>query len=140
MTSPFEQPAAGIVHRRKPLSAAALRHWRAVLVERFPNCFAAKGLPKRPLKMLIHKDLVRRCKDVPYRALRDALNDYCSGAKYLEAFVDGAMRVDLDGNEVAVLSAEEIAKAAERLAAMRAKWAETAPKPENWQNVDSAKP
>lgn len=73
---------------------------RQIFVERFPLCFAGKGKPKRPLKIKIHLDILKRCDDKSQFHLNQALKDYCTGVSYLECLVEGADRVDLDGNVV----------------------------------------
>lgn len=106
------------------------------LVEKFPNCFFAKDSCK-PLKIGIFADLAERvCNEenpgLSRTRVRQALRYYTSNITYLNSFVEGAKRVDLDGNEIEVITAEQIAyaqdlrKAAEEKIAARKKERELA--------------
>lgn len=88
---------------------------RAMLAAIFPKCFAGKGEKKVPLKIGIFKDIRALRRDIPYRVVKAALHDYTSGALYLKATVAGAARINLDGDAVDVVTAEQAAWAAERL-------------------------
>jgi ProP effector len=81
---------------------------RAALAERFPLAFMAKGAPtKIPLKIGIDKDILARVTDIPRALLRYAIGDYTTGPKYARAMVAGTQRVDLDGNHVGEVTAEQ---------------------------------
>jgi sRNA-binding protein len=89
---------------------------RALLAEKFPNCFCPKGTAKKPLKIGIRVDLAVRCPEVPYDLLRKALADYCLGPSYQVALLTvGAERYDLDGNVCGVVTEGHSAMAAARL-------------------------
>lgn len=79
---------------------------RAQLVAAFPACFAAKGQPKKPLKIGLHRDLEGRLDGVTQREVRLALDDYCSGWTYLSNMVEGASRVDLAGRPCGIVDAQ----------------------------------
>ncbi len=95
------------------------RETRAILVERFPNVFAAKGAAKRPLRLGIHVDIIRACPDLSIRDVRNALADYTSGFKYLEGTVAGVKRIGLDGNAYEPVTERQGANANARMEAMR---------------------
>ena len=88
---------------------------RPRLVEAYPNCFAAKGQPKRPLKIGIYHDLKGKLPGVTNRHLHYALCDYVWGPTYQRAMVEGAHRVDLDGFPAGTVSAGEAGAAAAKL-------------------------
>lgn len=89
---------------------------REQLAAAFPLCFKPKREAKLPLKIGIHRDIRERQPELPMRRLRRALADYTSGPTYLAALVEGAPRIDLDGNAVGVVTAAEAATAAAHLA------------------------
>src|SRR5262245_39028071 len=91
-------------------AAAALR----MLVELFPNCFAWNN--HRPLKIGIRQDIAAR--GVALNVARVGLRRYCIQIAYLHALIEGATRIDLDGQPAGVVTAEEAAAAAKAYAAM----------------------
>lgn len=88
------------------------------LAEKFPKCFVVKGECK-PLKIGLFNDLAERvCAETPELSktrLRHALRFYTTRWNYLEAFKEGAARVDLDGNEVDTVTAEQVEYATKNL-------------------------
>lgn len=93
---------------------------RAQLVERFPACFMPQGEIKKPLAIGIHLQIRERWPDLaPYR-VGIALQDYTRGPKYLKGLVEGAARIDIDGNEVATVTIEAAEFAAEQLRRLNA--------------------
>jgi sRNA-binding protein len=74
------------------------RKTRAILVERFPSCFAPKDGQKRPLKIGIYRDLRNACPDLPKNKIVNFLACYTRGYNYLRAVAAGESRVDLQGN------------------------------------------
>ncbi len=89
---------------------------RAILVARFPLAFMPPRTFKKPLKIGIRADIVRRCPDLDRRQIGITLGDYCYGAKYLVGLVAGTQRVDLDGNPAGIVEPSHEAYAAGRLA------------------------
>lgn len=89
---------------------------RRRLVELFPNCFAAHGEPKRPLKRGIIHDIYVRHPELNIELVSVALHDYARGRSYLTAMVTGAIRIDLDGNPIDEVTADAAEVAAKRLA------------------------
>lgn len=95
---------------------------RAILVERFPNCFMPKGAPKKPLATSILKMVADACPDLDYREIRYALRDYMGGRTYLRTMVADADRFDLQGRVCGVVSERAAARAAEDLKALEARY------------------
>ena len=111
--SPLPEPVFAKKRRRrgarKPVDVPAPR---ALLAAHFPACFVPKGAPtKQPLKIGIYRDIRARLPELAARRLTAALNDYTKGAKYWTALVEGAVRIDLDGNPAGEVSADEAAHA-----------------------------
>jgi ProP effector len=83
--------------------------------ERFPAAFA----PVRPLKIGIHHDIIERL-GLSKTEVKQALSKHCNTRQYIRAgCVAGAARVDLDGKDAGVVTAEEAA--ARKLAARQEK-------------------
>lgn len=96
----------------------------AYLVEIFPKCFSAKGEAK-PLKIGIFQDLAERLQEdekVSKTLLRTALRQYTASWRYLHGAKEGAVRVDLDGNEAGVLDAEHVEHAQKTLEESKTKF------------------
>lgn len=70
---------------------------RALLVERFPRCFASDGQPKKPLKIGIRNELIAACPDIRPEILCLFLRIYTRSEKYLFSVIDRCQRVDLSG-------------------------------------------
>jgi|SRR6185436_1733306 len=77
---------------------------RAILARRFSQCFRGFSQPKLPLKTGIVVDAIIACPDIKPHAVALAIADYCRGASYHAAMVEGAARVDLDGNAAGLVS------------------------------------
>jgi ProP effector len=101
---------------------------RAILAERFPLAIKPKGADKSPLKIGVKQDVIARCPDLSKRQIRDALRDYTSGFLYLRALINGACRIDLDGQPAGEIAAEHRTGAQARLIKLqRRKAAQDAP-------------
>lgn len=78
----------------------------------FPDCFKAPNEVK-PLKKGIKEDLVKRLSTLENIVTEDkacmvkSLSYYVNTAAYHKNMVEGAMRIDLDGNSAAAVTAEE---------------------------------
>lgn len=81
---------------------------RLALANAFPACFnpPGSGLPKHALKIGIHRDLFQ-CRIIGHDGaplsrsrIRDAVIDYCKGAKYFRARQPGKPRINLEGDSV----------------------------------------
>lgn len=95
--------------QRRTIGAAV----RPRLVAMFPFCFAASGEPKRPIKIGIRQDIMARTDAFTSLELYCGLGHYTNKPSYLRAMIEGADRIDIDGNPAGVVSAadEEHAKA-----------------------------
>src|SRR4029450_13593727 len=76
----------------------------------FPKAFG----PRQPLKYKIHEDLLSA--GVEHKVAAAALSSHCNNPRYLMSMVEGATRVDLQGQPAGVVTAEEAARAQQRLA------------------------
>jgi len=79
------------------------------LTEQFPLCFTAGSNPAKPLKIGIFQELATRLENderVSKTQLRGALRQYTLSWRYLHSVKEAAKRVDLDGVEGDVVSAE----------------------------------
>ena len=88
---------------------------RELLVKTYPNCFAGKGKPKRPLAVGIFEDILNQFPEIGFKRLQEALDDYTSGPTYLKSIVDGAERVRLDGSCLGVVTAGQAQHAKHRM-------------------------
>ena len=96
------------------------RATRKLLAKRFPQCFAGFGKPKRPFKIGIFADIIERAPDIDRHDLTNAVDDYCGGGcSYLAACVEGAERVDLDGNVTGIITKGEAHHSAWKLARLK---------------------
>lgn len=90
------------------------------LIEHFPNAFFKKGIHVKPLKIGIFDDIIdfyERLDSPPFskKALREALNYYSASPAYLSCQKEHAARVDIYGNEVDTVTAEQAKYAYQRL-------------------------
>jgi ProQ/FINO family len=116
---------AGRARRAEERAIRRARHRRMLevrqmLIERYPKCFQAFGMPKLPFALGIRKALLGAVPDIDPHDLINALDDYVSGKTYLAAQVAGAARVDLDGRAVGVVTAHGDAYAKHMLARLAA--------------------
>ena len=88
------------------------------LAECFPQAFVReRRLPHKPLKVEIDVDLAERCPAISRSERSVLLHYYCTRLMYLSGCVEGALRVDLDGNPAGTVSARDAEHAAGKLAA-----------------------
>ena len=98
-----------------------LRADRQLMVEQYPHLFAAKGQPKKPLKIGLRADLLRRGviggdgSFIAKARIKAALRDYCGGARYAHALAAGGARYDLDGQPCGWVIEETMRQARERI-------------------------
>jgi sRNA-binding protein len=94
----------------------------AVLAAKFPKCFAVPDTRRRPLKVGIDADLLATLSGtIPRTDLIRALAMYCSSHGYLERVLNGAWRIDLQGNPAGVVTADDERHAAAKSADIKAK-------------------
>ena len=89
---------------------------RRILCDRFPDCFARPGEPKRPLKIGIGVDLALMIPELSSYSIALALEDYTFGRRYCAALTPGAARVGLDGKDDGFVTEAEAAHGAGRIA------------------------
>lgn len=82
------------------------------LIEHFPGAFFKKGNQIKPLKIGIFDDIIEfyeRLDTPPFskKALREALSYYSASPIYLSCQIADAARVDIYGNEVDVVTADQ---------------------------------
>jgi ProP effector len=100
----------------------------------FPKAFG----PRRPLKYKIHEDLLSA--GIEHKVAAAALSSHCNNPRYLMSMVEGATRVDLQGQPAGVVTAEEAARAQQRLAERRLKQKPEAEKPKEPEKPVKPKP
>jgi ProP effector len=94
----------------------------ALLAEAFPKAFSIFEQRRRPLKIGIRGDLLARLGGTLTEIeLRQVLRAYTANGAYRRRLLAGAPRIDLDGNPVGTVSAEEAADALAKIAAKTAK-------------------
>lgn len=79
----------------------------------FPKAFPKSPAPKVPLKIGVHQDLLAQSQaiKIPEADLKEAIKTWCWGTRYWACIVEGAERVDLDGNAVGTVTANEASQA-----------------------------
>lgn len=105
---------------KKAKSTRSAAATRALLVARYPACFADKGREKRPLRLGVHNLIMADLPEIGLKRLTAALGDYTAGPTYLRNVVAGATRIGLDGAAAGEVSAAEAEHAALRLSALQA--------------------
>lgn len=94
----------------------------ALLVKRFPACFAMYEARRRPLKIGIRSDIAATLDGaITPHDLANALRVYCGNRGYLASTRTGAARIDLAGKPVGVVTEQESQSAKERLIARKAR-------------------
>lgn len=89
------------------------------LIEHFPNAFFKKGNQVKPLKIGIFDDIIdfyERLDTPPFskKSLREALSYYSASPAYLNCQKPDTARVDIYGNEVDIVTAEQAKYAHQR--------------------------
>ena len=83
-----------------------------LLCERFPETFARDPAERQPLQRGIDRDLVSRLDGTVSRsALKRVLGIYTACPEYRARLIEGAARLDLDGNPAGAVTAGEAAYA-----------------------------
>ncbi|MGC1183261.1 ProQ/FINO family protein [Legionella sp.] len=82
------------------------------LIEHFPSAFFKKGNQLKPLKIGIFDDIIdfyERLDSPPFsrKALREALSYYSGSPAYLSCQKENSPRIDIYGNEVDLVTAEQ---------------------------------
>ena len=83
-----------------------------LLYERFPGTFVRNPAERQPLKRGIDRDLVARLDGLSsHTALKRVLGGYTACPEYRAKLIEGAARIDLDGNPAGAVTASEAAYA-----------------------------
>lgn len=93
------------------------------LSQKYPKCFFLEG-PVKPLKIGIFQDIAQELGEsevVSKRLLRTSLRHYTSSWRYLSAVKEGAVRVNLAGEDAEVIEKEHADHAATQLKESKAK-------------------
>ncbi len=82
------------------------------LIEHYPAAFFKKTRLVKPLKLGIIEDIFEfyhRLETPPFskKSMRNALTYYCTSPAYLSAQKEGKARIDLYGNEMELVTAEQ---------------------------------
>ncbi len=106
------QPAVESSRKAKPKWLEYVQYGVELLKVYFPDCF--KIAPEiKPLKKGIKQDLVKRLSAMDGIVTEDkacmlkSLTYYVNTAAYHKSVIEGVARIDLDGNAVGMVSAEE---------------------------------
>jgi ProP effector len=104
---PAARPAAPVAVKSKPVDPVVLTIGK--LQKRFPKAFPKNPSPKVPLKIGIFEDLLAQATELALSEteLRAAIKIWCRGSRYWTAMVEGAVRVDLAGEEAGRVSPED---------------------------------
>ena len=105
---PAARPAAApVAIRSKPVDPVVLTIGK--LQKRFPKAFPKNPSPKVPLKIGIFEDLLAHATELALTEteLRAAIKIWCRGSRYWTSMVEGAIRVDLAGEEGGRVSPED---------------------------------
>ncbi|WP_100641469.1 RNA chaperone ProQ [Alteromonas facilis] len=108
----------------------------AFLAQTFPDCFTVSGAAK-PLKIGIFQDLAEALKEesrLSKTLLRSSLRHYTNSWRYLESITEGAHRVNLQGEQDAVIEAEHAEHAQQQLSESKAAAAEKRKEQKKTQN------
>jgi sRNA-binding protein len=120
----------------------------AELTRLYPKAFSTDPSQVRPLAVGLKDVLLQQCTRSP-KHLENAMRRYTGSAGYLKATVEGAVRVDLDGQEAGVVTVYQAEYAKRRLAKMAERFAakpavpainEEAAKPARVAVVDVVRP
>jgi ProP effector len=100
----------------------AVQNTIAALADLYPACFAVFQERRKPLKVGVRDDVIAALNGaITDKEVSRALRWYCGNSGYLKACVEGAPRIDLNGEAVGTVTAEEADNARARLAQQHAK-------------------
>ncbi|CAN7745374.1 ProQ/FinO family protein [Caballeronia sp. LjRoot34] len=132
------RPAAPVAVRSKPVDPVVLTIGK--LQKRFPKAFPKNPSPKVPLKIGIFEDLLAHAAELALTEteLRAAIKIWCRGSRYWTSMVEGAIRVDLSGEEAGRVSPEDGVRATKLEEGRLARVASKAAAPEKVAVVENA--
>jgi ProP effector len=96
-------------------SATKVKATISELAAAFPAAFTLDPMLVRPVKLGIRNDLYGQS-SISHRRITAALRAYCNSVQYLNASVEGAVRVDLAGEPAGAVTATEALHARKALA------------------------
>jgi ProP effector len=91
------------------------------LVERFPRAFFADPSQTKPLAVGVKEKILQQMSTLAPKTVADALRRYAGSPDYLKATIEGAARMDLDGQAAGVVTKGQAEHAQRRLAGMAAR-------------------
>jgi ProP effector len=132
------RPAAPVAVRSKPVDPVVLTIGK--LQKRFPKAFPKNPSPKVPLKIGIFQDLLAQATELALSEteLRAAIKIWCRGSRYWTSMVEGAVRVDLAGEEAGRVSPEDGVRATKLEEGRLARVASKAAAPERAADAEAA--
>ena len=135
---PAARPAAPVAVRSKPVDPVVLTIGK--LQKRFPKAFPKNPSPKVPLKIGIFQDLLAQATELALSEteLRAAIKIWCRGSRYWTSMVEGAVRVDLAGEEAGRVSPEDGVRATKLEEGRLARVASKAAAPEKAADAEKA--
>ena len=88
---------------------------RRAMLKRWPNCFSGYMRPKKSLKVGIDKDILAADPELDTEIVKLVLRIYVTDETYREVMIEGAGRVDLDGNPAGVVTKSQAELSAMKL-------------------------
>jgi ProP effector len=92
------QPELNEAEKAGRSRGAAIAATRRALLKRWPNCFSGYMRPKKPLRVGIDKDILAADPELDTEIVKLVLRIYVAHETYRKVMIEGAGRVDLDGN------------------------------------------
>jgi hypothetical protein len=109
-----DQPIPGKVAKRIKIYKTLLPFFQ----KQYPKCFT---IPQSPLAIGIGKMLIEKEESTQTEAdIKKFLTMYVNTVKYNESIIEGAHRIDLDGKNVTIISAEDAGFAKDKIVAIKA--------------------
>jgi ProP effector len=92
----------------------------STLCATFPKAFFMFERRRKPLKIGIHRDIAAALPALTAKEIGAGMRLYVGNQFYSRSCVEGAARIDLDGNAVGTVTVGEAASSAARLAGIKA--------------------
>ena len=108
-----DQPMPGKVAKRIKIYKTLLPCFQ----KQYPKCFT---IPQSPLAIDIAKMLVEKENNQTEADIKKFLAMYVNTVTYNDSIIEGANRIDLDGNNVSIISAEDAVFAKDKIVAIKA--------------------
>src|SRR5207244_3161488 len=101
------------------MGAVAMIDVIGMLCEKFPAAFFQFERRRKPLALGIHKQIAEALPTLNKVQISGAMRRYVKNTFYLKACVEGASRIDLNGEAAGTVSGNDAASCASRLAAIK---------------------